>query len=250
LVVFKDVALVTVRNSSSRLPNKAILKIKQNIRSIDIIVERAKKTGLPVIITTSTSKEDDIFENVAREHNVMIFRGSLLNKIKRWHDCFEKFGIENALTVDGDDLAHNYEIGFRAMEKIKSIKSDIVANPDNIITGFFTYVLSKNAINKMYEFVSDEKSNTDVITRYIEKANLTISYVDLFDYEKNKNIRLTLDYEEDFNFFQKLYENIDILENGKNIIDFLEKNPSISEINFGRQRDFLANQAKFNEEIK
>jgi len=250
LVVLKDVAFVTVRNSSSRLPNKAIMKIKQNIRSIDIIVERAKKTGLPVIITTSTSKEDDIFENIAHEHNVEIFRGSLLNKIKRWHDCFEEFGIENALTVDGDDLAHNYEIGYRAMEKLKSTKSDIVTSPENIVTGFFTYVLSKNAINKMYEFVSDEKSNTDVITRYIEKANLTVSYVDLLDYEKNKNIRLTLDYEEDLHFFQTLYENIDILENGKNIIDFLENNLSIPKINFSRQKDFLANQAKFNEVIE
>ena len=59
---FQDAAIVTVRNTSSRLPNKAIMKIKDDIRSIDIVIERAKQTGLPVILATSTSDTDDVFE--------------------------------------------------------------------------------------------------------------------------------------------------------------------------------------------
>ena len=244
-----DAAIVTVRNSSSRLPNKAIMKIKDDLRSIDIVVERAKKTGLPVIIATSTSPSDDIFEQVAREHNVEIFRGSLLNKLKRWYDCFVKFKIEYVLFVDGDDLSNNYEIGLRALAKLKSNKLEIVGNPDNIVTGFFTYAMSKSAISKIYNTAPDDNINTDVITRYIEKTGIKISEIELNDYECNKNIRLTLDYEDDLNFFRKLYEGIDILEGGKGIIDYLEKNKSISEINFHRQKDFLNNQAKFNQSV-
>lgn len=244
-----DAAIVTVRNSSSRLPNKAIMKIKDDLRSIDIVVERAKKTGLPVIITTSTSPSDDVFEQVAREHNVEIFRGSLLNKLKRWYDCFVKFKIDYALFVDGDDLSNNYEIGLRALAKLKSNKLEIVGNPDNIVTGFFTYAMSKSAISKIYNTAPDDNINTDVITRYIEKAGIKVSEIELNDYECNKNIRLTLDYEDDLNFFRKLYDGIDILEGGKGIIDYLEKNKSISEINFHRQKDFLNNQAKFNQSV-
>lgn len=244
-----DAAIVTVRNSSSRLPNKAIMKIKDDLRSIDIVVERAKKTGLPVIITTSTSSSDDVFEQVAREHNVEIFRGSLLNKLKRWYDCFVKFKIDYALFVDGDDLSNNYEIGLRALAKLKSNKLEIVGNPDNIVTGFFTYAMSKSAISKIYNTAPDDNINTDVITRYIEKAGIKVSEIELNDYECNKNIRLTLDYEDDLNFFRKLYDGIDILEGGKGIIDYLEKNKSISEINFHRQKDFLNNQAKFNQSV-
>ena len=244
-----DAAIVTVRNSSSRLPNKAIMKIKDDLCSIDIVVERAKKTGLPVIIATSTSPSDDIFEQVAREHNVKIFRGSLLNKLKRWYDCFVKFKIDYALFVDGDDLSNNYEIGLRALAKLKSNKLEIVGNPDNIVTGFFTYAMSKSAISKIYNTAPDDKINTDVITKYIEKAGIKVSEIELNDYECNKNIRLTLDYEDDLNFFRKLYDGIDILEDGKGIIDYLEKNKSISEINFHRQKDFLNNQAKFNQSV-
>ncbi len=245
----RDVAIVTVRNSSSRLPNKAIMKIKGTLRSIDIVVERAKKTGLPVIIATSTATTDDIFVDIARQHNVHIFRGSLVNKIKRWHDCFNEFGIENALIVDGDDLSHNYDIGSRAMSKLKSNQFDVIASPQDIVTGFFTYAMNRNAIVKLYNVAPSEEINTDVITRYIEKAGLNISELELKDYERKKNIRLTLDYEEDLAFFRKLYENIDILESGKGIVDYLDKNNSISEINFHRQKDFLKNQAKFNESV-
>lgn len=250
MVVMKDAALVTVRNSSSRLPNKAIMSIKGNLRSIDIVVERAKKTGLPVVIATSTDPTDDIFEEIAKQHGVQIFRGSLLNKIKRWYDCFNAFHIENALIVDGDDLTSNYEIGTRALSQLKSSNFDIITCPDDIVTGFFTYAMKKNAIVKLFSVVSNDDANTDVIARYVEKAKLTLTYVTLEDFERNKNIRLTLDYQDDLDFFRKLYENIDILENGKAIVTFLENNKSISEINFHRQKDFLNNQAKFNANVK
>ena len=135
------------------------------------------------------------------------------------------------------------------MSKLKSNQFDVIASPQDIVTGFFTYAMNRNAIVKLYNVVPSEEINTDVITRYIEKADLNISEIELKDYERKKNIRLTLDYEEDLAFFRKLYENIDILESGKGIVDYLDKNNSISEINFHRQKDFLKNQAKFNESI-
>lgn len=250
MMEFSDVAIVTVRNSSSRLPNKAIMKIKDQLRSIDIVIERAKKSGLPVVIATSTDPSDDIFEQVAKEHNVEIFRGSLLNKLKRWYDCFAKFKINNALFVDGDDLSNNYEIGSRALIKLKENNLEIVGNPETIVTGFFTYAMSKSAVTKLYNVAPNENTNTDVIVMYIEKAGIQISEIELYPHECNKDIRLTLDYEEDLSFFRTLYQGIDIIANGKTIIDYLEKNKSVSEINFHRQKDFLNNQAKFNQSVK
>lgn len=226
------------------------MQIKDSYRSVDIIIERAKMTNIPVIIATSTDASDDVFVDIAREHDVRIFRGSLLNKIKRWHDCFNQFGIENALLIDGDDLSYDFDIGIRAMNELKSSKSEMMLYPKDIVPGFFTYAIKKSAIIKLYRLVSDEKSNTDVITKYIEKANLDISYVTLLEHEKGKNVRLTLDYEEDLSFFRELYKNIDILANGKKIIDFLMSDNSVVQINLFRQNDFLKNQEKFNRGIQ
>ncbi|EIJ66897.1 cytidylyltransferase [Candidatus Nitrosopumilus salaria BD31] len=244
-----DAAIVTVRNSSSRLPNKAIMKVKGDLTAIDIVIKRAKKTGFPVIIATSTAKEDDIFEDVAKRNNVSIFRGSLLNKIKRWFDCFNEFKINNALLVDGDDLSYNYEIGTRAISELKEKSVDLITHPKNIVTGFFTYAVSKEGINKLYSKANLEETNTDVITRFIEKSNLSSDIITLEDFEKNEKVRFTLDYQEDLEFFRKLYEENDILTSGKEILEYLESHKEIIEINFHRQKEFLENQAKFNEKI-
>lgn len=249
MVAIKDAVIVTVRNSSSRLPNKAILKIKGDLRSIDIVIERVKKTNLPVILATSIDESDNIFEKIALEHNVRIFRGALWNKIKRWYDCFKEFGIENALLVDGDDLSCNYEIGLRALAKLKSKNVDMIFSPKNIVTGFFTYAIKKNGISRMYAIVPSKNTNTDVITRFIEKANLRTDFVTLKDFECNEKIRLTLDYEEDLEFFRQLYNMVNILANGKTIINHLSLHPELLQINFHRQKDFLENQTKFNETI-
>ncbi len=245
-----NAAIVTVRNSSTRLPNKAIMSVKKELRAIDIVINRAKNTGFPVILATSTAKEDDIFKEIAIKNNVKIFRGALLNKIKRWFDCFEKFGIQNALLVDGDDLAYNYDIGKRAILQLNKRSVNLITHPKDIVTGFFTYAISKEGIDKLYSIAKSEKINTDVITRFIEKANLTSNLVSLKKFEKNENVRLTLDYEEDLEFFKKLYMEIDILASGKEIIEFLDKHNEIIKINYHRQKEFLENQAKFNASIK
>ena len=247
---FTDAAIVTVRNSSSRLPEKALMKITSDLRSIDIVINRAKQTGFPVLLATSTSNSDDIFESIAVNHGIPCFRGALLNKIKRWFDCFEFYNIENALLLDGDDLCHNYDIGKRALNQLKSSNVDMVLNPPEIVTGFFTYAIKKSGISKMYSIVKDANTNTDVITRFIDKANLKTEFVQLEKIECNEKIRLTLDYEEDLEFFRKLYEKVNPLEKGINVVKFLSENKELLKINFHRQKDFLENQAKFNEGIK
>lgn len=248
-MVTKDAAFVTIRNTSKRLPNKALLEIKNGLRSVDIVLERAKKTECFVILTTSTNKSDDIFEKIAKLHGIQVFRGSLINKIKRWYDCFTKYQIENALIIDGDDLAYDYEIGLRAILELKSTKSDIISCPQNIVPGFFTYAISKNGIAKLFSVASSETIDTDIIVKFIEKAKLKISYVSLKEHEQNKNLRLTLDYIEDLQFFKKLYSDLDILANGKSIVNHLAKNKTIAEINFYRHKDYLENQEQFNKKM-
>jgi hypothetical protein len=126
----------------------------------------------------------------------------------------------------------------------------MVLNPSNIICGFFTYALNRNGIIKLYDVARSENLDTDVIHKFIQLANLNTSYINLNENECNKEIRLTLDYVEDLNFFKKLYENISITANGNDIVSFLENNIPIKNINYHKQKDFLDNQKKFNKSIK
>jgi spore coat polysaccharide biosynthesis protein SpsF len=241
-------AIVTVRNSSTRLPEKAIMEISSE-KTIEIALKRARKTGYPVILATSTDESDDIFEPIARRNKAEIFRGSLLNKLKRWKDCFDEFAIENALLVDGDDLLYDYQIGKRAIEQLESCGADIVKHPNNIICGFFTYAVSYNALAKMDRFTSNESLDTDVITEFMDKSPLNVTEVSLYEWEKNRPYRLTLDYWEDYVMFKNLVAEVGIEATGREVIEFLDSHQEIAEINVHRQQDYLENQEKFNQAV-
>lgn len=240
----KRASIITVRNSSKRLPNKAILKIKNDITAVEIIIERAKKIGFPVILATSIDNSDDILFELGKKHQIEVFRGSLLNKIKRWKDCFDRYKIKEALLIDGDDLCYDYDIGMRAMSQLNSTNSDVIMCPKNIITGLFTLAVNSNAIQKLYEVVPENKKDTDLFMHYFEIINLKKEYINLKINEKNKKIRLTLDYEEDFDLFKKIYEKMNIDDSSTKIIDYLEKNESIIKINYHKEKDFLENKEK------
>lgn len=237
-----DAAIVTMRNSSKRLPNKSIAKITDKLTTADIIIQRAKLTGLPVILATSTDQSDDSLEVIGKNQNISVFRGSLHNKIKRWYDCFTEYNLENALLIDGDDLCYDFEIGQRALSELKVVKSDIIWVTPEIVTGLFTLAITKTAIQKLYDCASDDNLNMDLFTHIFEEAKLKIQYITLKEHEKNKDIRLTLDYEEDLEFFKKLYNQISHESTGKEIIGFLMKNPNIATINYHREKDFLENK--------
>tara|TARA_Y100000590_G_scaffold4106_1_gene5436 strand:+ start:8263 stop:9015 length:753 start_codon:yes stop_codon:yes gene_type:complete len=238
----EQAAIITMRTSSSRLPKKSVTNITNTQKSIDIIIERAKLTNLPVILATSIDDSDNQLVEIAKKHDIHIFRGSLMNKIKRWKDCFQNYEIENALLIDGDDLCYDYNIAKISIQKLISTKSDIIWCPDEIITGLFTLAITKHAIKKLYLCEPNENSDTDIFTHLFKKTNLKISYVQLKNHQKNKEIRLTLDYERDLLFFRELYKHMPITESSDNIIKYILENPKIASINYQCQKDFLENK--------
>ena len=112
--------------------------------------------------------------------------------------------------------------------------------------GLFTYAISKKGIEKLFNMVQNENIDTDVITKFLEKANLKSKHIELQEHEKNKAVRLTLDYTEDLEFFRKMYQELDTTTSSKNIIKYLNEHKTLPLINFHKQKDFLENQKKFN----
>ena len=129
-------------------------------------------------------------------------------------------------------------------------KFDLLTCEKEAITGLFTFAFTKNAIKKLYDVVPYEKTNTDIITKFIKKSNLKTGYLECSEYEKNEQIRLTLDYKEDLEFFKKLYSLTDIKTPTRKIIEFLIENPDVAKINYHRQKDFVLNQERFNNAIE
>ena len=236
--------IITARSNSSRLKNKILKKITKKYKSIDILIRRAQKTNFPICLATTTNKSDDKLVNyVKKNYKIDIFRGSEGNKVLRWVKCIEKFNIDYAALVDGDDLAFDYTIYKNFLTKVKNKqKSTVYKFPEKIITGSFTYIFDSKSL-KLINKKSGKIRKIDVIEFFLKYLK-NIKEIKISKTLLNKKIRLTLDYKEDLKFFRTLYKRVSILEKTKNIVEFLEKNDNIRKLNYHLEEFWRKNQLK------
>ncbi len=236
--------IISVRTSSTRLPKKCLLKFGDNT-VIEHIIDRCKNYNIEPILCTSTDPEDDILIEIAKERKIKFFRGSLLNKGKRWSDCASYFSLKEFHTIDADDPF------FDGTQMKESIEYLIDTNSD-VITP--TKTSSNGAASVGYSFKSDlihkvsEKFNEEIDTEYIwDFINQINPIKKLTLPEKNIEkikMRLTLDYEEDFLILNMVRLILGKEAKRDEINDLFKRNPDLHLINWFRNEDYLKNQSK------
>ncbi len=245
----KSYALVTARSTSTRLPNKCFQLITDELNTIQVIIRRAKKIGCPVILATTEDPSDDQLAEIALKEGIACFRGAVKNKIRRWADCFSEFDISEGLLVDGDDPTFDYNVGARALEQLRQGGTDMVVIPPDMTPGFFTYGITRNGIEKLLSKALDAKTDTDVITEFIRMAGLTKADVPARPEETTgHDVRLTVDYPEDIEFYRALYRQVNYMAPAPEIVAVALKN-KLQEINWHKQALYLENQSKFSNSV-
>jgi len=240
----KILGFITVRTMSDRLPQKTLLSIK-NQRIIEHIIDRAKLIrGLDdVVVCTSDQSEDDILESIAKEKGVPYFRGSLEDKLERFQGAVNKFGADYFLVIDADDLFFDPEIYELAIEQIKKDPCDIIKSPDGLALGAFTFCINASALKQVVE--SKNTGDTEMYEAFFLKEGRfdvkDLAVIDPIFF--NDRVRLTLDYQEDLDFFRRVFDEFPITINNiplREILKFLNQKPKIAKINLFRHRDYLA----------
>jgi len=245
----KSGALVTVRTSSSRLPEKCFQKLTEELCLLQIVIRRAKKLDCSVVVATSIDPSDDGIQKLAEIEEIDCYRGSLSNKIIRWRECFKEMGFDQGLLVDGDDPTFDYNVGKRGLEILEKKNCDVVIASPDVFPGFFTYGMTREGINKLADIANDPKTDTDVITRFVEKAGLTKSEIPALKEEIiPHNVRLTIDYEEDVQFYRELFKKVDYMATGPETVR-AAVSYRLDKINWHKHEEFLENQRIYNEQV-
>jgi len=245
---FRIGLFITARTDSSRLPGKMLA----DIRGKPVIEHDIDRTKLvrgidAIVLCTSDRKQDDILADIAVQKDINCFRGSLEDKLARWLGAAEKFKLDYFITFDGDDLFCEPELIELAVAQIKKERPDFLRSPKNLICGAFTFGIATTALRKVCKI--KDTSNTEMQWVYFTDTGLfKVSELKITDHSfLNKKIRMTLDYQEDLNFFRHIFDELDTDMNNiplRQIITLIRTKPEIARINFFRQQDFLDNEKK------
>ena len=239
----KNAIFITVRSASTRLPNKAHLKINGK-KTIEYVIQQAKKSKLAdtIVLCTTLEKEDDALYDVAKNSNIECFRGSVLDKLDRWQQAAKEHKIDFFVTADGDDLFCSSELMDLAFKQRKKNNSEFIEAGD-IICGSFTYGISTEALNKACSI--KDSDDTEMMWVYFTKTNICKieKLKNVPDIYKRQDIRMTLDYQEDFDFFSKVINHFDGIDyTTRDVVEYLNENEEVRKINFFLEEKWRENQ--------
>ena len=234
--------LVTVRSESSRLPRKCFLELN-NKSILENVIDRCKHYGIIPIVCTTISKSDNSIEELSKKLNVQIYRGSVRNKMLRWLRCAELFSLKDFHTIDADDPFFDGNLILKSVKLRREKNLDFVKPSTYSSNGSASvgYSISSNYLKKIIEH-TDDSSDTEMINKFIESGqNHTSAIIEedpILDYQ----IRLTLDYKEDFWLIASISRILGPIPERDKIIKLFEDNPDLHKINLFRNSEWALRQ--------
>ena len=232
--------------SSKRMPGKVLKNLGNSINSISLIIRRIKlyKLNYKIIVITSKKKINDIIEKTAKKLNVLCFRGSENNVLKRLRDAtiYEKENSIIQLTADNPlidiDLI-NYLVKKYSEEfpKIDFLTNNNLFN--KTITsplGMKASIIQKKSLEQIYK-LAKKKDALEHPTLYFYREgknkfkikNLSMPNKWVF----KDNPRFTLDTKKDLIFIKKIFKLLRYKVNfkAKDLKKILINNKNILKIN-------------------
>lgn len=235
--------LVTVRTSSSRLPSKCLFPFGDG-NVLNHIIRRARAFGIDPIVCTSVDHSDDLIEKIASEEGVECFRGSLLNKLKRWADCAIYHGLECFHTLDADDPFFDADEIKRSMSLLSDGGFDMVCPTESSSSGGASvgYSLTTSIVKRASAGLSNN-ADTEMIWQFLETIP-TLRSIVLPDIPPTPScVRLTLDYQEDYWLLESVRRILGNLASRKEVDQLFIRNPDLYKINWFRNEEWKLGQS-------
>ncbi|MBS1527539.1 MAG: glycosyltransferase family protein [Bacteroidetes bacterium] len=239
----KIVIVIQARMSSSRLPGKVLMPILGKTL-LYRIVERLKliRHRAQLVVATSLEPSDDVIEQEAENIGVPCFRGSLDNLLDRHYQAA---------------LAHNADIVLKIPSDCPLIDPRIV---DDVLDFYFQHEGEYDYVSNLHPATYPDGNDVEIMTiACLEKTHkeaarkLELEHTTPYIWENTGKFRIgnfvwpagldysmshrfTIDYEADYRFIKRVFEelypqNVDF--SCQDILNLLQNKPDIYQINAG-----------------
>jgi spore coat polysaccharide biosynthesis protein SpsF len=238
----ENYVFLTVRTTSTRLPRKCFLPFG-DFNVLGHVISRAKNLDLIPIVCTSNHPSDDEVEFQSREMGVDYFRGPLNNKLTRWFQCASTFKISTFHTVDVDDPFFDPIQVFESLNLLRKNDLDFVSptkisSSGSASVGYSISTRYLNSISNIFESIEELEMIDTVLTRdsSLKSRELVSDTLEI------ANVRLTLDYLEDYYLLLFVLRNCGPYASRDMINDLFTKNPDLFKFNWFRNKEWELNQ--------
>lgn len=221
--------LLVARLGSSRLPQKHLVEAN-NVPFIDhllgriyhLFADQINKGEVKLIIATSDEPENRKFEEHTERFKAAVFYGNKNNIPERQLACAEFYGLDNIISIDGDDILCSPEGMLKVYHQL--IKGDVAVKTKGLPLGMNVMGYSTAFLSTSLRNLSDMSLLETGWGRIFDYDQFTVIDMKLSEDEK---LRFTLDYPEDALFFQSVIHHFkeDIAKvTDKTIIDCVVNN--------------------------
>jgi len=232
-------AVIQARTSSTRLPRKILLPLPYSgdTTVLQQVIRRTLKAKSidTVIVATTTDKEDDVVVEIAESEGVLCFRGSRKDVLSRYYYCAEEYELDTVVRITSDCPCIDWDLIDKAVSAHIKEKADYTRLVD-IPLGLNVEVVERGSLQKAYE-EAKEHFEREHVTPYIYmrgRKSFRIEELRIDFLSKYKNLRITLDTEEDYALlcavFEFLYPEKKFF-NAYDIVDLFERKPWLVLIN-------------------
>lgn len=240
--------LLSVREKATRFPKKVL----QDVAGLTITECLLKRLALAnkvddIILSTSTHPGDDILVQLAEKNDFSAFRGSEEDKLARYYQTALHHQLDAVVIVDGDDLLCFPEGIDCVAEELRKGESDCVYL-QHLPLGAAATGLTTKALERVMSL--KDENDTEVWGGYFIGSGLFntkgITLPDTLYH--HPEIRLTLDYQEDYDFLKAVFSHFNSIEfSSYELMDLLvNKEPQLVKINESAQKKYenhIANAA-------
>lgn len=238
----KETVFLTVRTNSTRLPEKCFLPFGET-NVLGHVISRAKFAGFEPIVCTSKNKSDDKIDLFCKESGVSIYRGPLNNKILRWYECASSFKVKIFHTIDVDDPFFDPKLINQSLGLLISEDLDVVYPTELSSNGSASvgYSIRLSALEKEIKRIESMKEieMVDSVFDQLKGLKKKILTTNLLDFP---NIRLTLDYPEDYWLLLFVLRELGPNCNRENLLSLFSRNPDLYKFNWYRNKQWAEKQ--------
>ena len=245
----RTLVILQARMSSNRLPGKVMKEIN-GMPMIYWQIQRILRSKAvdDLIVATSTDVTDDVLAGYLQGISVKVFRGNLNDVLSRYLEASLPYPHGGLIRLTGDCPLVMPDLIDQMVKEFYSLDADYLSNtlkptyPD----GLDIEIIKKGVLNRLVAFSLNQREKEHVTFGIYTRPEIfkCINYENLRDCSSQ---RWTVDYQEDFDFVQKIFSRFRGQESEftyEDVNEYLELNPGIE----SKNSDFQRNEGLRNEE--